>query len=437
MSFYRTSVRYNGSRAVLCSSCVSYQMASFCAYPAWYIFPRWRRSRAPTGPPLGRLIYRAPFRPTVRSFLFVSRCPLLFPPRFLSPYVRSRASRSSSRHAVSSGVSFHASRCVVSSVLPSCRLACSSRRFGLSSRMGVVSFCCSLVLVSPVVAVLSCVLMPSRFYLGISSRLCVLSVRLVGSSCPRPVISSSLLTRWRLVSVLMLGSRVRAVSFCCSLVSHSFHSSSFVRPGFYEAGLGASWPWVGGGLLSSSHPSAHCSRSLFSHSLRDDYGEGWIWSAVSCCSSLVHCLFMSHRSSHPIGPSLSLRSNPLTHEARKRTRRRRRRWRTGNRTRRPYETKRREARRDEDGAETIHGEQASNKTTDETKKTRDARTRRPYDENERTTTKGNEAGLLYSKHHDTNEMRRTGIPFTFRPTPSPLALPHQTASYVPPPPGVG
>ena len=32
-------------------------MASFCAYSAWYIFPRWRRSRTPTGHPLGRLIY--------------------------------------------------------------------------------------------------------------------------------------------------------------------------------------------------------------------------------------------------------------------------------------------------------------------------------------------------------------------------------------------
>ena len=57
LSFYRTSVRYNGSRAVLCSYRVFHAMASFCAYPAWYIFPRWRRSRAPTGPPLGRLIY--------------------------------------------------------------------------------------------------------------------------------------------------------------------------------------------------------------------------------------------------------------------------------------------------------------------------------------------------------------------------------------------
>lgn len=204
----------------------------------------------------------------------------------------------------------------------------------------------------------------------------------------------------------MLGSRVRAVSFCCSLVSHSFHSSSFVRPGFYEAGLGASWPWVGGGLLSSSHPSAHCSSSLFSHSLRDDYGEGWIWSAVSCCSSLVHCLFMSHRSSHPIGPSLSLRSNPLTHEARKRTRRRRRRWRTGNRTRRPYETKRREARRDEDGAETIHGEQASNKTTDETKKHETQERDAPMMRTNGRRRRAIGAVPLYSKHHDTNETRR-------------------------------
>lgn len=210
-----------------------------CAYPACYIFSWLRRPRPPRGLPLGRLIYRrrfillfARFYASILGWLSLS---LLLFFHMLIPV----ASRSSSRHAVLSCVSFHASRCVVSSVLPSCRLACSSRRFGLSSRMGAVSFCCSLVLVSPVVAVLSCVLIPSRFYLGISSRLCVLSVRLVGSSRPRPVISSSLLARWRLGFILMLGSRVRAVPFCCSLVPHSFHSSSFVRPGFclrHEAG---------------------------------------------------------------------------------------------------------------------------------------------------------------------------------------------------------
>lgn len=49
----RTSVRYTGSRCDLCSYCVSHQMASFCAYSARYIFPRWKRPRAPLGLPLG------------------------------------------------------------------------------------------------------------------------------------------------------------------------------------------------------------------------------------------------------------------------------------------------------------------------------------------------------------------------------------------------
>lgn len=193
-------------------------------------------------------------------------------------------------------------------------------------------------------------------------------------------------------------------------------------------------------MLSSSHPSAHCSRSLFSHSLLDDYGEGWIWSAVSCCSSLVHCLFMSHRSSHPIGPSLSFVSSSPSSEARKRTRRRRRRWRMGNRTRRPYETKRREAQRDEAGGDnTGYGGQASNKTTDETKNTR-RKNETSSDENERTTTttKGNwSRAASFSKH--TTRTRRDGRRYlsSFRPTPYPRLLSHPPASISPPPPGVG
>lgn len=299
-------------------------MASFCAYPAWYIFPRWRRSRAPTGPPLGRLIYRAPFRPTVRSFLFVSRCPLLFPPRFLSPYVRSRASRSSSRHAVSSGVSSCASRCVVSSVLPSCRLACSSHRFGLSSRMG-------------------------------------------------------------------------AVSFCCSLVSHSFHSSSFVRPGFclrHEAG------WGRHGHGEETVCSRRLIRPLIVHARysltrcwmitgKDGYGAPFR-SAVRSFLSYSCPVVLPYL----VGPSLPLVSSSPHQRSKKtnETETGRRRRRMGNRTRRP--TRRNDKKPDETRAADCGND------TRRTSKQQDAMTRRrntrrgnetPSDENERTTTttKGN------------------------------------------------
>ena len=82
---------------------------------------------------LGRLICRAPFHLARRSSLALPPVVLFsFPLVFLSTYVRPRASRLS----VSSSPSRRASRlvlfrCVVSSrrAIPSCRLACSSRRF--------------------------------------------------------------------------------------------------------------------------------------------------------------------------------------------------------------------------------------------------------------------------------------------------------------------
>lgn len=58
--------------------------------------------------------------------------------------------------------------------------------------------------------------------------------------------------------------------------------------------------------------------------------------------------------------------------------------------------------------ETIHGGQASNKTTDETEE-HETGGETPSDENERTTTttKGNwSRAASFSKHHDTNETRR-------------------------------
>lgn len=77
-----------------------------------------------------------------------------------------------------------------------------------------------------------------------------------------------------------------------------------IRPGScLRRGGGAvsSWPWDGGGLLMSFHPSPHRSRLLLVRPLLDGYVEGWIWDAVPCCSPLIHCLFMSHHFSHLIG----------------------------------------------------------------------------------------------------------------------------------------
>ena len=156
---------------------------------------------------------------------------------------------------VSPCVSSRAFRCVVSSVVPSC-LFVSSARLGLSSRMGAVSFCCSLVLVSPVVAVLPCVPVPSRFRLGIPSRYCVSSI--VSFS---HVISSS---------ACPLASRIRSrawfpCSRCSVLLVARFCSP--IRSRFMSSvvGRGRVVMAMGRGLLFSSHPSPH--GFLFAYSL--------------------------------------------------------------------------------------------------------------------------------------------------------------------------
>lgn len=103
-------------------------MASFCAYPAWYIFPRWRRPRAPLGPPrggggvqyIGAVSSCSPLIP-IRSC-----CPLLLSPCFLFLYAFPCVSLVVSP-LVSSCVSSHASRCVVPSIVPSCLFVMSFR----------------------------------------------------------------------------------------------------------------------------------------------------------------------------------------------------------------------------------------------------------------------------------------------------------------------
>lgn len=73
--------------------------------------------------------------------------------------------------------------------------------------------------------------------------------------------------------------------------------------------------------------------------------------------------------------------------------------------------------------ETIHGGQASNKTTDETKNTR-RKNETPSDENERTTTttKGNWShDASFSKHTTRTRRDDRGIPFIISPDPLPPA----------------
>lgn len=101
-------------------------MASFCAYPAWYIFPRWRRPRAPLGPPGGGVQYIGAVSSCSPLIPIRSCCPLLLSPCFLFLYAFPCVSLVVSP-LVSSCVSSHASRCVVPSIVPSCLFVMSFR----------------------------------------------------------------------------------------------------------------------------------------------------------------------------------------------------------------------------------------------------------------------------------------------------------------------
>ena len=208
-----------------------------------------------------------------------------------------------------------------------------------------------------------------------------LGISFVISSRPpsRRLISSAVsfgFTRGCFGSVLVLGSRVRAVLSCCSLVPVRPVRHRFM---FLVVGRGcASWSWGGRGLLFSSHPSHHHACSLLTHSLRDgSMGGCGIWGAVSCCSPLVPCPLMPHRSPHHVGsPSSSLRSFiPSSTKQESRGRKRRRRGnRTGTMKTRRIETRRltrwikRDARQDEDGTEMIRRTSKQMRCLDETGK---------------------------------------------------------------------
>lgn len=284
-------------------------MASFCAYPAWYIFPRWRRSRAPTGPPLGRLIYGRRFVLLfARSYAFIvgllSLSLLLFF-HMLIPV----ASRSSSRpiRLVVRLVSCVSSRAFRPSCRASCRLSCrlavSSRRLVSVCRLVWAPFRSAVRLFSsrspwrdcPFVVVPPC--WSRRSPICSSSRPCVPSVRLVS-------VVSARLGRLVLICHLVLShpwaarvcfhacSRVRAVPSCSSLVPPSFHSFSFVRPGFrFRRGAGLCVMGMGRrGLLLSVHS--------FHVALR---------SSIACSCSIVSPISSAHRSHCVLIPSSEAR----------------------------------------------------------------------------------------------------------------------------------
>lgn len=117
MPAYRTPVRYKGSRCGLCSYCGCSRVRQFCAYPACYIYSRWRRPRAPLWSPLRAFNIRA-----------VSFCSPLF--RFVFLY-------SVSPWRLALPASRFASRLCVSSCVPFMRLA---RRLVIASRFRCLSW---------------------------------------------------------------------------------------------------------------------------------------------------------------------------------------------------------------------------------------------------------------------------------------------------------
>lgn len=222
-----------------------------------------------------------------------------------------------------------ASRCVVSSVVPSSRRLVSFRRF--ACRLVFAPFC-------PAVCSFS-----SRFSFSFVVAGLPLCSRAVSPRCP----SCSCVPSSRLVFVVLFplvvlfclvrGAaracfRVRAVPLCSSLV-YIRCPSRFLSPlrGGGSGVMTIGWRWIAL-CVSSSHQSG----SLFPFAsltrLWDGYGGGM--GAVSCCSSLAACVLslMPRRSSHPISPHRLLVACPSPSPAKQGNERTQDEW---NRTRRP------------------------------------------------------------------------------------------------------
>lgn len=200
-----------------------------------------------------------------------------------------------SRHVVSPCVSSHAFRCRC----PSCRLIGSAR---FACRLVWAPFCSAVRSFSSRLPWCDCLAFPCRLVLSLAFCLVRrlarrLACHLACSSRSRSS-SHSVLPRGLFVSVFM--SVPVFAPFRPARRSFLFAYSVSVHVSVVWRGC-ASWTWSGDGLLLSSYPSHHCSYSLLAHSLRDGGGRMKSWGAVSCCSSLVPSLLMSHRSSHHVG----------------------------------------------------------------------------------------------------------------------------------------
>lgn len=206
---------------------------------------------------------------------------------------------------------------VVSSVVPSHRLGL----FRLSSRMGAVSFCCSLVLVSFAGAVLPCVPVPFLFLIGIPF-VPRLARRLVVASRTPSRLAHLVLAR-HLVLVVRGGvrvrfhvrSRVRTVPPCSSLVP--VRSSVSVPTDAVGGGVRRRGEAAGLALLVSCVPSH--SYSLLAHSLRGlrgGWGYGAPFHAARRSFIASHVLIVSPISSISI---VLIRSHFLIHKSRKAT----------------------------------------------------------------------------------------------------------------------
>lgn len=242
------------------------------------------------------------------------RLPRASPRQIIRPVARSSSSPCSLFPYAFPCVSFVVSSCV-SSCVSFCAFRCRRvvRRAVLPVRPVVplvvsfrtVSLCCSLVLVSFVVAVLPCVLVrlvpPWHFVSFV--------VSLVVSSCSSRfchVILFSLI-RGRLVSVFMsvpvfAPFRPARRSF---LFVHRFRFLC-LRRGAGRCVIGRR------GLPFSSHPF-HLVPTRYSLVADRDAGRMWIWGAVPCCSPLVPCLSCPHRFTHLIEyhrPHMSSSSHP-------------------------------------------------------------------------------------------------------------------------------
>lgn len=217
MPAYRTPVRYKGSRCGLCSYCGCSRVRQLCAYPAWYIYSRWRRPRAPLGPPLRVLNISAPFRFALRysvSFFYISSRP-----------ASCLASRSASRFA---------SRLCVSSCVLFMRLAVASRS---ASRFHCLSWDTTTRLsYGRRFALLAACRLALRLVLGVCVSPCMPSVRVVPRFCPASRSALSLRSSRHavscsmpfLVSVLRFRSAsCHCVPLFCLPVGCDFHEAPF------------------------------------------------------------------------------------------------------------------------------------------------------------------------------------------------------------------